>query len=142
MDVDVRIFDPNCQTYKDREPSTIYTQHETQKKNEYNDRVLNVEHGTLTPLVFSTTGGWGKEAIKFHKHLAQLIAEKRSENYNNVMSFIRKRIRFTLLRTVLESLRGSRGFHRTFINRAWTVHDTDINMIDSSDSDLTFYNDI
>ena len=104
--------------------------------------MVNVEHGTLTPLVFSTTGGWSKEATRFHKHLAQLIAEKRNEDYNTVMSFIRKRLIFTLLRTVLESLRGSRGIRRTFINRAWNIQDTDINMIDTRDSDLMVYNDI
>ena len=142
MFVDVRVFDPNCQSYKEREPNTIYAHHETQKKNEYNDRVLNVEHGTLTPLVFSTTGGWGREATKFHKHLAQLIAEKRSENYSTVMGFIRKRLRFTLLRTVLESLRGSRGIRRKYLNRAWKIQDTDINIIDYRDSDLILQNDI
>ena len=53
-----------------------------------------------------------------------------------MMSFTRKRLRITLLRTVLESLRGSRGIRRTFMNRAWKIQDTDINMIDTRDSDL------
>ena len=83
-----------------------------------------------------------REATKFHKHLAQLIAEKRSENYSTVMGFIRKRLRFTLLRTVLESLRGSRGIRRNYLNRAWKIQDTDINMIDYRDSDFILQNDI
>ena len=102
MFADVRIFDPNCRTYKDKEPHLIYSRQESLKKQEYGDRVLNVEHGTLTPLIFSTTGGWGKEATRFHKQLANLIAEKRGESYNTVIKFIRKRLRFTLLRTILE----------------------------------------
>ena len=69
MFADVRIFDPNCRTYKDKEPHLIYSRHESLKKQEYGDRVLNVEHRTLTPLIFSTTGGWGKEATRFHKQL-------------------------------------------------------------------------
>ena len=43
---------------------------------EVNRRVLEVEKATFTPLVFSTTGGMGKEAEKFHKRLAALISEK------------------------------------------------------------------
>ena len=94
-----------------------------------------MEHGTLTPLICSTTGGWGKEATRFHKQLANLIVEKRGESYNTVMTFIRKRLRFTLLRTILESLRGTRGLKRTFIQRAWKVTDLDLNIIDHLDSD-------
>ena len=82
MFADVRIFDPNCRTYKDKEPHLIYSQHESLKKQEYGDRVFNVEHGTLTPL----TGRWGKEVTRFHKQLANLIAEKCGESYNTVMT--------------------------------------------------------
>jgi hypothetical protein len=92
MFVDVRVFDPNCKTYKEMTPSLVYTRHENIKKAEYNDRVMNVERGTLTPLIFSTTGGWGKECSRFHRHLARLIAEKRNEKYPVVMSYLRKRI--------------------------------------------------
>ena len=95
-----------------------------------------MERATLTPLIFSTTGGWGKEATLFHKHLARLLAEKRGESYNITISFIRKRLRFTLLRTILESLRGSRELKRKYINRAWRIADLDFNLVDSRDSDL------
>ena len=53
MFADVRIFDTNCRTYKDKEPHLIYPQHESQKQ-EYGDRVLNVEHGTCTHSIVST----------------------------------------------------------------------------------------
>ena len=33
---------------------------------DYNDQVINVERGTLTPLILSTTGGWGRDATRFH----------------------------------------------------------------------------
>ena len=138
MFADVRIFDPNCKSYKDKEPHAIYSQHEAQKKQEYGDRVLNVEHGTLTPLIFSTTGGWGKEATRFHRQLANLIAEKRGETYSTVISFIRKRLRFTLLRTILESLRGTRGLKRKYIQRAWKITELDFNLVDHADSDKIF----
>ena len=47
----------------------MYRSHEMEKKNKYVDRVMNVEKGTFTPLVFSTTGGMGSEAVCFYKHL-------------------------------------------------------------------------
>ena len=135
MFADVRVFDPNCTTYKDTDPVKVYERHEREKKTEYLDRVINVERGSLTPLIFSTTGGWGKEASKFHKQLANLLAEKRNERYSSVMAFIRRRLRFSLLRTTLEALRGSRTLKRTFIHRAWKIIDIDFELIDNKDSD-------
>ena len=55
------------------------------------------------------------------------------------MTFIRKRLRFPLLRTILESLKGTRGLKRTFI-RAWKVTDLDLNIVHHSDSDRLLLN--
>ena len=41
--------------------------------------------------------------------LAQLIAKKRNEEYYQVINYIRTRIRFSLLRSVLVAVRGERG---------------------------------
>ncbi|KAG1655467.1 NADH dehydrogenase [ubiquinone] 1 alpha subcomplex assembly factor 3 [Nymphon striatum] len=57
----------------------IYRKHELEKKRKYNERVINVEHGTFTPLIFSVTGGLGPECVKYHKHLADKIAIKTGE---------------------------------------------------------------
>ena len=46
--------------------------------------------------------------------------KKRGESYNITISFIRKRIRFILLRTILESLRGSRELKRKYIQGTQT----------------------
>ena len=78
--MDVRIFNPNCDSYRDKTPADVYTLHENEKKNAYNGRVINVERGTFTPLIFSTSGGWGREATAYHSRLAKLIAEKRKES--------------------------------------------------------------
>ena len=40
-----------------------------EKKAEYNARVLQVEKGNFSPIVFNTIGGMGPEANKFIKHL-------------------------------------------------------------------------
>ena len=51
MFADVRVFDPNCTTYKNTAPVKVYGQHGREKKNEYLDK------RGKTPLFFSTTGG-------------------------------------------------------------------------------------
>ena len=73
---DIRVFDPNCKSCHDIEPSKVYEQHEKEKKSETLYRARKVDPW---PYSFSTSGGWGMEASKFHKHLARLMAEKRDE---------------------------------------------------------------
>jgi hypothetical protein len=57
----------------------------------------------------STSGGMGPEAERFIKRIAQLIAEKRNEEYSSVVNFIRTRLSFCMLKSVLQGLRGVRG---------------------------------
>ncbi|CAH3171511.1 unnamed protein product, partial [Porites lobata] len=75
----------------------------------YSERVLDIEHGTFTPLVFTTTGGMGKECLKYHSRLAQLIAIKKGEQYAKTISWIRTRTSFALLRSALVCLRLALG---------------------------------
>ena len=107
---DVRVFHPGAESNKAISIDAAFERHEQEKKRTYNRRVLEVEKATFTPLVFSTTGGMGKEAEKFHKRLAALISEKRmTPNYSDCMSYLRRKLSFCLLRTVLAALRGYRG---------------------------------
>ena len=80
-----------------------------EKKRAYNERIIQVEKASFTPIVVSTFGGMGKEAESFHKRLAVLIAEKRNEAYSHVVNYIRTRLRFCLLKSVLTCFRGVRG---------------------------------
>lgn len=41
----------------------IYRMHEDKKERLYLRRVLDVDHGTFTPLVFTTTGGMGDKCL-------------------------------------------------------------------------------
>ena len=81
---------------------------DSSKKKEYNDRILEVDKGTFTPLVFSCCGEAGTEATKFIKHLAMRISDKRQEQYSLTVSYIRRRIRFDILKTCVISFRGER----------------------------------
>ena len=79
------------------------------KMKKYNSRIVTVEKGTFTPLVYTTFGGCGPKAAAYHKRLSALLAKKRNEEYHHVINYVRTRIRFSLLRSVLIALRGERG---------------------------------
>ena len=51
----------------------------------------------------------GIEADRHHKRIASLIAEKRKESYADVINYVRTRLRFCLLKSVLIAIRGVRG---------------------------------
>ena len=93
----------------DLDPNQTYRQHETEKKRQYASRILEVEQATFTPLVFSTTGGMAVECKRYHSRLAELVVAKKCESYTTTMSWIRARVSFALLRSVLLCLRGSRA---------------------------------
>ena len=110
---DIRVFHPKSASYMNKSLSAIHSQHEAEKKRMYNDRVLNVEKATFTPLTFATTGGFGKECNLFYNRLAELIAAKRKELYSTMVAHIRTRLRFSLLKATLVAIRGVRGKERT-----------------------------
>ena len=67
----------------------FWKKHEKEKKRAYNSRIMNVEHGFLTPLVFSFTGDEGPQTSMFHIHISQKIANKTVERYEKVQTSIR-----------------------------------------------------
>ena len=75
--LDVRVFNPMAKSYSNQPLARTYNSLEKSKKAKYNERILNVEHGTFTPLVFSCFGGMGTEAQRFFNRLAVKVAEKR-----------------------------------------------------------------
>ena len=71
--------------------------------------MTEVEHGSFTPLVFSSCGGMGSEAKMTLKKLASLMSEKTHEKYNpHTLSLLRMRLSFALARAAITCLRGSR----------------------------------
>ena len=61
---------------------------ENEKKDEYLERVLNMEKATLTLAIFLTSGGMSKECNQFVNKLADLIARKRKERYCAVVRIL------------------------------------------------------
>ena len=77
----------------------------------YNRRIMEVEHGSFTPLVFTTSGVMSHECSIFHKALAEKLAEKTGERYEEVTRLIRIKLSFLVLRGALLCLRGSRSIY-------------------------------
>ena len=51
--LDVRIVHPNAKSHKDQPIQQLYKNNENEKKRAYNNRIIQVEKASFTPLVFS-----------------------------------------------------------------------------------------
>ena len=105
---DVRITNADCLSQQDKSIKQVLSKHETEKKRSYNKRVMEVEHGSFTPLVFTTSGVMAHECTVFHKSLAEKISRKRNERYEEVVRYLRVKFSFLALKATLLCVRGSR----------------------------------
>ena len=71
--------------------------------------MINTERASFVPLVFSTAGTTAPECDRFHKRVAELISKKRRESYTDVISYIRTKICFAMLKSILLSIHGVRS---------------------------------
>ena len=110
---DVRVFHPNAPSYRQTRVASLFRRHELEKKREYGDRIRSVDCGSFTPLVFSTFGGLGKEATVFYNRLADLLSQKHNTSYNQTLSWMRCALSFSLLRSAVLAIRGSRKLQST-----------------------------
>ena len=78
----------------------IFKEQENEKKRKYQQRVLDVEMGSFTPLVFGTNGGMGVECQMFLRHPAEELSKKDGEPYAAVVTWLRTRLSFEILRSV------------------------------------------
>ena len=74
---DIRVCHPNADWYRDLSPKQIYRIHENEKKRKYNSRTTEIEQGTFTSLVITTTGGMADECLRYHSRLAELLSAKK-----------------------------------------------------------------
>ena len=63
---------------------------------------------SFTPLVFGTNGGMGVECQMFLRNLAVKLSRKNVEPYAALITWLRTRLCFEILRSVQISVRGSR----------------------------------
>ena len=109
---EIKVCHPNADSYRDLSPKQIYRIHENEKNRKYNSRVIEIEQGTFTPLVFTTTGGMADECLRYYSRLAELLSAKKQESYPTTISWIRAKMSLAILRSALLCLRGSRTLRR------------------------------
>ena len=64
------------------------------------ERVIEIEHATFTLLVFGTNGGMGRECALFIKN-----PEKENEQYSDVITSLRTKLSFCILKAALLPMR-------------------------------------
>lgn len=113
---DVRIFHPNAPSYIKVPLVELFGRHEQQKRLEYEERVCNVDHGSFSPLVFSTTGAAGPLCDRFIKRLASLLTKDDESAYSATIALIRCKLSFALIRNTVMCIRGSRSKRARAVN--------------------------
>ncbi len=105
---DVRVFNPCAPSHQTSQLPSLYRRQEKEKRRQYQQRVCEIERGSFTPLVFASSGGMGPAATTTYKRLASRLAEKRKSSYPQTMAWVRALISFSLIRSAILCLRGSR----------------------------------
>ena len=82
----------------------------------YNERVIRVEHGTFTPIVFSSCGGNGFETGVFMSKLIDKLAEKKDMDQSVVANYVRTKVSFELVKSQVRCVRGSRSLKKVKID--------------------------
>ena len=118
--LDVRVFNPHALSNKNISIHKCYRKHEMEKKRMYEQTTREVGHATFTSLVFSASGGFGKEATTFYKRLASSF-EHWDQPYSGTMNWLRCTISFSLLRSAIQCIQGARSSRGHFVKSGSTV---------------------
>ena len=82
----------NAESQRDLPTAVIFHRHQQEKKRSYNQRCMEVENGTFTPLVFGSNGGVGSECSMFLATLAEKLSVMRGEDANVSMEWLRAKL--------------------------------------------------
>ena len=104
---DVRGFDPNARRYSKQTLKQCYSLNKNEKKRHYNTKIMEVDQGSFTPLVFTVAGGMGGESTAFCFRMAILLSLKDGVEKSKVTSWIGSKVIFALFRSVVLCLRSS-----------------------------------
>ena len=74
---DIRVFDPVTPSHAHQSLDAAHSKQENEKRRQYEDRMLHVEHASFTPVVFTIAGGISKCTKTFFSRLGEMLAEKR-----------------------------------------------------------------
>ena len=98
---DVRVTNTHSASQIHLTTESILKKHEQEKKRNHNRRIMEIEHGNFTALVFSVSAGMGKECSMFHKHVAERLEIKTGKRYKKITSTIRCKLSFLILNLAL-----------------------------------------
>ena len=85
---DVRVFNAFAESNQSTSLVATFRRHKGEKHRAYEERVQEVERGSLTPLVFSSLGGMGKAATVMYHRLANLLSDKWNSPYSLIMGWL------------------------------------------------------
>ena len=100
------MFNPTAWRYTDLKIKKAYEVNEREKKRHYNERVLRIEQGSFSPMVFSALGA--RECAMVFKRLIDLLADKRKTSTSLVASWVRRKVNFSIMKSLLSCVRGTR----------------------------------
>ena len=106
---DDRVFNPYAPCCQSSTLPQCYRRNELEKKRAYEECLREIEHGSFSPLVFSAAGGMCTITTVVYKRLASLPAEKQGKPYSSTLYWLRCRLNFSLLRSAIMCIRGSRS---------------------------------
>ena len=98
---DLRVFNPFAKSHLNQKLDTAFSSNKNEKKRHYNQRIIEVEHGSFSPLVFSPYDGNGREAERFLTELAQKVSDQKQIDYSIVIHWLRAKLCFNLLRSAV-----------------------------------------
>ena len=87
------MFEPNANWYLNKTLRQYYIQNEKEKKQQHNERILELNHGNFTRLEFSIYMSMAREFSTFCNRLAIEITEN-YKNYINQLFQIQSKIPF------------------------------------------------
>ena len=113
---DTRVFHPFAKSNRTKSLDLAFRNQEKEKKKAYNQRVIEIEHGSFSPLVFGSQGGCGRETQQVLKNLIDKLAEKKDIDVTIIANYVYTKISFSLLRSAVQCIRGTRSYCTSKIN--------------------------
>ena len=104
---DIRVFDPKAKRYKSS--SLQYCYRTNERKWKRNKSIRNVWKWKFYPISFLINVGMGKEAKRYYSRITEKLAGKRDEPYSLMMSWIWRKVSFSMMRSIIMCICGSRS---------------------------------
>ena len=98
----------NAQSNISRNIEETFSDHEREKARQYCERIVNAEHGSFTPIYFSTHGVYSQLTSQFIYQLAKLIAQKRNICCWESKSWLNSKLSNLVARLPILCIRGSK----------------------------------